>query len=169
LSNASVTTNLGSSILISIYSSGMISWRIWRIWRISRSFSRLSEGPQLTFFLAILVESAALQTATTICVLATFQFESSGQVIVSRIASAILGISTVLIHARIGLGWGHDANRQSKSRFNPTRVNFTQSSHSTPAHELDDGPAKGQSLTTDIIQYNTMLLREGPIGYPYYM
>ncbi|KAJ7471983.1 hypothetical protein FB451DRAFT_1399281 [Mycena latifolia] len=86
--------------------------------------------------LAILVESAALQTATTIGILVTFHFELVGQVIWAGAAPAIFGISTVLIHARIGLGWAHEADRQIGS--NPTRINFAIHDTLEVEHELED-------------------------------
>ncbi|KAJ6552038.1 hypothetical protein DFH09DRAFT_1167758, partial [Mycena vulgaris] len=136
LTNGWVTTNLVLSIMISTYSSGMI-W--WKILRISRGLNRLSEhiggGIQLTSLLAILVESAALQTTTSIGILVTFQVGFVGQTVLAGIAPAVFGISTVLIHARIGLGWAHDPDRQIGS--NPTRINFA-GNKALEEHELED-------------------------------
>ncbi|KAF7358152.1 hypothetical protein MVEN_00863400 [Mycena venus] len=73
--------------------------------------------------LAILVESAVLQTATAIGMLASFQYKwGAGEFIWTGIAPAIFGISTVLIHARIGLGWAHDSERSPPVNVKPTRV-----------------------------------------------
>ncbi|KAJ7102881.1 hypothetical protein C8R44DRAFT_808694 [Mycena epipterygia] len=123
LSNGWVTTVLVSSIVISMYSSVMISWKICRI---SKTLNRLSEhisgGMRLTSVLAILIESAVLQTVATIAILISFQIGFVGQLVWDGIAPVIFGISTVLIHVRIGLGWAHDADGQANS--NPTRIHF---------------------------------------------
>ncbi|KAJ6621850.1 hypothetical protein B0H10DRAFT_1945108 [Mycena sp. CBHHK59/15] len=118
LSNGWVTTDLVSSILHDILENIADKQR--------------SHAPQSV--LAILVESAALQTSTTIGVLVTSQVGFVGQVVWMGIAPAILGISTVLIHARIGLGWAHESDRQTKS--NPTRINFAVNEALEEEHEL---------------------------------
>jgi len=78
---------------------------------------------RLTSLLAILVESAVLQTATAIGMLASFQYKwGAGEFIWTGIAPALFGISTVLIHARIGLGWAHDSERSTRGSVKPTKV-----------------------------------------------
>ncbi|KAJ6552037.1 hypothetical protein DFH09DRAFT_600908 [Mycena vulgaris] len=140
LSNGWVTTHLVVSILISTYSSGMISWKIWRIRKALNILSdHISGVTPLTSVLAILVESAALQTITSIGILVTFHVGFIGQVVCSGNAAAIFGISTVLIHARIGLGWAHQPDRQNGS--NPTRINFAVN-EVLEAHELEDRSRK---------------------------
>ncbi|KAJ7102886.1 hypothetical protein C8R44DRAFT_808706 [Mycena epipterygia] len=135
LSNGWVTTALVSSIVISMYSSAMISWKICRI---SKALNRLSEhlsgGMRLTSVLAILVESAVLQSVATIAILISFQFGFVGQLVWEGIAPVIFGISTILIHVRIGLGWAHDADGQANS--NPTRIHFA-ANELEEEHELE--------------------------------
>ncbi|KAK6981565.1 hypothetical protein R3P38DRAFT_2578199 [Favolaschia claudopus] len=64
--------------------------------------------------LSIFVESALLQTAVTIGMLVSFQYKLlAGEFISTGIAPALFGISTVLIHARIGLGWTEEASQAS--------------------------------------------------------
>ncbi|KAJ7021556.1 hypothetical protein C8F04DRAFT_1273519 [Mycena alexandri] len=96
LSNGWLTAKLVASILISAYSSAAISWRIWRIRHA-------------------LQKTAVLQTATTIGMLVSFQYKwLAGEFISTGIAPALFGVSTVLIHARIGLGWAHESERNLK-------------------------------------------------------
>ncbi|KAF8217357.1 hypothetical protein K438DRAFT_1926112 [Mycena galopus ATCC 62051] len=92
------------SLVTSLYSTTFIAFRILKFDRKPLTNS------SLTFFLVILVESAALQTfwlvlaATTIIASGSnLQFPAAGSFPV------ILGISNVLIHARIGLGWSHES------------------------------------------------------------
>ncbi|KAJ7471980.1 hypothetical protein FB451DRAFT_312116 [Mycena latifolia] len=137
LANPWVTTNLVLSILISTYSSAVLSWKIRGISRgLKRLTQHISGGAPLTSILAILVESAALQTTTTMGILVTFHVGFVGQVVWEGAAPAIFGISTVLIHARIGLGWAHEADRQIGS--NPTRINFAINDTLEAEHELED-------------------------------
>ncbi|KAJ7688977.1 hypothetical protein B0H17DRAFT_1135271 [Mycena rosella] len=87
--------------------------------------------------LAILVESAAIQMATAIGALITFQVGFVGVIAWSGISPAVLGISTVLIHARIGLGWAHEPDYHIGS--NPTRINFAGNDALQGAeHELEN-------------------------------
>ncbi|KAJ7037111.1 hypothetical protein C8F04DRAFT_1257340 [Mycena alexandri] len=96
LSNGWLIAKLVTSILISTYSSAAISWRIWQIRHA-------------------LQKTAVLQTATTIGMLASFQYKwLAGEFISTGIAPALFGVSTVLIHARIGLGWAHESERNLK-------------------------------------------------------
>jgi len=122
LSNGWLTAKLVASILISTYSSAAISCRIWRI---RRALQKTSEHMRLTSLLAILVESAVLQTATAIGMLASFQYKwGAGEFVWTGIAPAVFGVSTVLIHARIGLGWAHTSERPPPVNCNvkPTMV-----------------------------------------------
>ncbi|CAK5277839.1 unnamed protein product [Mycena citricolor] len=120
LSNPWVSSALTASILISSYSTGTIWWKIWRTNKAVKQFSaKMSAGMKLTSILAIIVESAAIQTVTAIALLVTFENEFIGQVIFVGIGPAILGISTVLIHVRIGLGLAvHEPETHSKASSN---------------------------------------------------
>lgn len=66
---------------------------------------------------------------TTIALLISFQFGFVGQSVWEGITPVIFGISTVLIHVRIGLGWAHDSDGQANS--NSTRIHFA-------ANELEE-------------------------------
>ncbi|KAJ7229913.1 hypothetical protein GGX14DRAFT_383873 [Mycena pura] len=68
-------------------------------------------GRTLMSVLTILVESAAIQTSTLLCVLVTFKLGSIALVGFLGTAPAILAISTILIHVRVGLGWAHNSDR----------------------------------------------------------
>ncbi|KAJ7207844.1 hypothetical protein GGX14DRAFT_454555 [Mycena pura] len=118
----------------------MISWKIRRI---TRALNRLSEGIDggvpLMSVVAIIAESAALQTAMTIGALVTHKVGFVGQVVFSGNGPVVLGISTILIHARIGLGWAHGSDADGAAS-NLTRISFA----ATPeeAQELDDRRGK---------------------------
>jgi hypothetical protein len=68
------------------------------------------------------INNSPARRMTTVALLVTFQIGFVGQVIWAGIAPAMLGISTMLIHARIGLGWAHEAERNVGS--NSTRIVF---------------------------------------------
>jgi hypothetical protein len=58
--------------------------------------------------------------------LASFQYKwGAGEFIWTGIAPSLFGVSTVLIHARIGLGWTHDSQRSPPSNIKPTTVRFS--------------------------------------------
>ncbi|KAJ6477037.1 hypothetical protein C8R45DRAFT_1008625 [Mycena sanguinolenta] len=111
LSNGWLTAKLVASILISTYSSAMIAYKVWRVRKAlqGKLSQQISHGMRLTSLLAILVESAILQTATAITMLVSFQCNwEAGEFIFTGIAASVFGVSTVLIHSRIGLGWAHE-------------------------------------------------------------
>ncbi|KAJ7742989.1 hypothetical protein B0H14DRAFT_2637528 [Mycena olivaceomarginata] len=97
------------SLLSSLYSTSFIGWRILKFnWKTTSDSG-------LMFFLAILVESAALQTIWLIISAATLLAGSHVEFIATVGFPAILSISNLLIHARIGLGWSQEsADAQQK-------------------------------------------------------
>ncbi|KAJ7207848.1 hypothetical protein GGX14DRAFT_634188 [Mycena pura] len=142
LSNPWVTTSLVTSMVlvfaptISAYSTGMISWKILRITRaLNRLLDRIDGGVPLMSILAIIVESAALHMAITISTLVTYHVGFVGQVVFSGISPVVIGISTILIHARSGLGWAHGSGSDGAAS-NPTRIGFATSPEGSL--ELDD-------------------------------
>ncbi|KAJ7486664.1 hypothetical protein FB451DRAFT_1227742, partial [Mycena latifolia] len=110
-----MATSFSLSLLTTIYSTTFIVLRITRATVKAKSASE----SRLMSFLAILVESAALQmfwlTFTAITMFAT----SDAEFIASDTLPAIIGISNLLIHARVGLGWSPDSTPQYKVQ--PTR------------------------------------------------
>ncbi|KAJ7742740.1 hypothetical protein DFH07DRAFT_39849 [Mycena maculata] len=145
LANGWVTTSLVSSIVISVYSSAMISWKIWWARRALGGLSvHFIGGIRPMFFLAVLVESAALQTAASIALLAGFQIGFiAQQLVVQHLAPAIFGISTVLIHARIGLGWAYEPSGQSTSVDISARITFA-------AAPSDAYPSRGEEHALEV-------------------
>ncbi|KAJ7207849.1 hypothetical protein GGX14DRAFT_634189 [Mycena pura] len=130
---------------INVYSTAMISWRIRRVTQALRSLTdesaRSDGGMPLMSILAIIAESAALQTylhfaaqlrfydslnlrrTVTVGALVTYHIGFVEQVGFSGISPVIFGISTVLIHARIGLGWAYGSDADG-SISNPTWASF---------------------------------------------
>ncbi|KAJ7432548.1 hypothetical protein B0H11DRAFT_796627 [Mycena galericulata] len=129
-SNGWVSTALVFSIVISAYSSAMISRKIWRTRRAVGSLrlsTQVSGGVQPWSFLAIVVESAALQTTASLALLVTFESGNNTDVLWLPISPAIFGISTVLIHARVGLGWAYAG--QHDAGGTPSRITFALNTH----------------------------------------
>nr|GAT57345.1 predicted protein [Mycena chlorophos] len=127
LSNGWLTCKLVASIVISLYSSVMIFIRILRVQRaFGGRLANQNGSVQLTSLLGILVESAALQLAVAILLLLSFQLKwLAGEYISTGTAGAAFAITTVLIHARIGLGWTKEDSLSGASSSNPpSRINF---------------------------------------------
>ncbi|KAJ7349868.1 hypothetical protein DFH08DRAFT_125811 [Mycena albidolilacea] len=102
-------TAFALSLLANLYSTGFIIYRIWKVTKVkSASESRL------TWFVSILVESAALQTLWLIFAAMTLFSRSDLDFIATDNFPAILGISNTLIHARVGLGWSQGAGVEHK-------------------------------------------------------
>ncbi|KAJ7257783.1 hypothetical protein C8J57DRAFT_545190 [Mycena rebaudengoi] len=100
LSKPWVASGFISSFLTNAYSTSLIAFRI-------RKFTRVNSGSEsrLLDILAILVESAALQTFWLVFSFMTQLAESDVEFIFTDSFPVILGISNLLIHARVGLGW----------------------------------------------------------------
>ncbi|KAF7300614.1 Alpha-aminoadipate reductase Lys1p [Mycena chlorophos] len=115
ISNPWVTSMLATSLLVSVYCTGSIAWRILYVRRGLKPGSRIESGNSLISVLSIIVESAALQMASTISLLITYQIRFVGLVVFNGSMPVLLAISTVLIYARIGLGWAHGESKAEYS------------------------------------------------------
>ncbi|KAF7353311.1 hypothetical protein MSAN_01519100 [Mycena sanguinolenta] len=97
-----VATGFVLSLLTSVYCTGFIAYRILKF------NVRSTTNSGLTFFLAILVESVALQTFWLIFTSTTNLASSSVEFLTLDTFPVILCISNLLIHARVGLGWSSE-------------------------------------------------------------
>ncbi|KAJ6484065.1 hypothetical protein C8R45DRAFT_1099226 [Mycena sanguinolenta] len=105
-SNPWVTSSLVSSLVVSGYSTGMISFKVTRMSRSIRTITGSTQaGKPLRRVLAIIVESAVLQTIMTTAILVSFQIGLLAQAILEALQPVVFGISVLLIHLRVGLGW----------------------------------------------------------------
>ncbi|KAJ7474167.1 hypothetical protein FB451DRAFT_1466726 [Mycena latifolia] len=110
LSNPWVTMSIVSTLVISAYSSGMIIYKIWGMSRTIRTLTGSSSaGKRLMRLLAIIIESSLLQTTMTVCTLISFQIGLLVQSVFTALQPVVFGISVVLIHARVGLGWAKES------------------------------------------------------------
>ncbi|KAJ6451268.1 hypothetical protein C8R45DRAFT_883357 [Mycena sanguinolenta] len=103
----------------------------------ARNFS--SRNQPLLSVLAIIVESAAIYTIWTIFFIATYQSQSNLQFIAVDCWPAITGISCMLIHVRIGMGWAQmEGERPSTlpgTQLEPIAVNITRVRHTSMSFE----------------------------------
>ncbi|KAJ6558314.1 hypothetical protein B0H19DRAFT_1261837 [Mycena capillaripes] len=121
LSNAWAATTLVASLVISVYSSGMIFWKISRIASQFETLEgQISGGGRLMSAVAIIIESAGIQTSVTITLLIVFESGFEAADVLTGIGPAVFGISTVLIHARVGLGWATQQRDSMSSRQGQT-------------------------------------------------
>lgn len=90
--------NLGTNIVVTI----LISYRIWTTSRLTRA---LGDGKVIIKVIAIVVESAALQTMwmVTYSILHVLRSDASYMVLYSL--PPISGITSSLVNVRVGLGW----------------------------------------------------------------
>ncbi|KAJ7485084.1 hypothetical protein B0H11DRAFT_2018081 [Mycena galericulata] len=105
------------SLLINVYSTGFIAFRISRVNAV-----KVTSDSRLMSFLSIVVESAGLQTFWLGFSAVTIFASSDAEFIASDTFPAVIGIANLLIHARVGLGWsaaspgshaGHTAQEKS--------------------------------------------------------
>ncbi|KAF7290693.1 hypothetical protein MIND_01309600 [Mycena indigotica] len=146
LSNPWVTTALSTSIMISVYSTVIISWKILRVARVVKLHrAEPSTTTSLTTALVSMAESAALQTAATITLLVTYQIGIVVQVIFNGIVPVIAGISTVLIYARVGLGWAYGGSEvmDPGQRSTELRISFAPAL-TLPLDDINTGGEVGR-------------------------
>ncbi|KAJ6539966.1 hypothetical protein DFH09DRAFT_67353 [Mycena vulgaris] len=99
-----IVTGFIFSLITIIYSTGFIAFRISRATRVK------SASPSgLMSFLVILVESAALQAFWLTFAGFSILADSAVDFIATDTFPVIIGISNLLIHARVGLGWSQDS------------------------------------------------------------
>ncbi|KAF7329122.1 hypothetical protein MKEN_00172700 [Mycena kentingensis (nom. inval.)] len=149
LSNPWVTTSLATSILLSLYSTVMIWLKLLRVKKAAKEVALIhlqpvGGGMSVASILANIAESAALQTAVTIAMLVTYRMGFVGQVVFNGISPALLGISTVIIYARVGLGWAYGVDLGEDGSANgghvATRISFARPvSRTTALGEADAG------------------------------
>jgi len=110
------------SFLANLYSTGRIIFRICMVTK-----AKSASESRLTWFLSILVESAALQTSWFTFLAITGFLGSDMQFIALDNFPVILAISNTLIHARVGLGWSPPSAVQAPAQA--PHPNHTQNSH----------------------------------------
>ncbi|KAJ6461689.1 hypothetical protein C8R45DRAFT_1027744 [Mycena sanguinolenta] len=115
-----ITSDTVFTLCTNVYSTAFIAWRLWSQGRALKHYG----GPNVKSVLIIIVESAALYTVWTTFFLASYLSRSNLQFIVVDCWPAMTGISCMLIHARVGLGWA-----QKEGRFVSSAPNATGSNH----------------------------------------
>ncbi|KAJ6483078.1 hypothetical protein DFH09DRAFT_1292059 [Mycena vulgaris] len=129
LSNPWETSYLVSSLVISVYSTGSTS-----------------AGRRLRKVLVIMVESAVLQTTMTVGILVSFQIGLLVQAVFIGLAPVIFGISVLLVHLRVGLGWTNDSNLAgSGSTENSLNLSRVSMRRGTREYDLELGKVTSSS------------------------
>ncbi|KAJ7509511.1 hypothetical protein B0H11DRAFT_1251332 [Mycena galericulata] len=110
------------SLITNMYSTAFI------VVRISRATEKnAASGSHLMSFLAILVESAALQTVWFSFTAVTLFASSDAEYIASDCFPVIIGIANLLIQARVGLGWSQDTvivKLKESGKYSPRQGNM---------------------------------------------
>ncbi|KAF7305452.1 hypothetical protein HMN09_00797900 [Mycena chlorophos] len=99
--------------------------------------NRIESGNSLMTVLSTMVESAALQVASIIGQLITFRIRVVGLIVFSGSMPVLLSISTVLIYARIGLGWAY-ASGESSPPQNLLPIRFVRPVQTDSEVKLDN-------------------------------
>ncbi|KAJ7114664.1 hypothetical protein C8R43DRAFT_961275 [Mycena crocata] len=106
-----VMTGFVFSAMTNLYSTGLIAFRIRKF-----ASAKLVSESRLLGILSIFVESAALQTLWLIFTAFTTLTSNFGFIATDNFP-VILGISNLLIHARVGLGWAStEASANGRAR-----------------------------------------------------
>ncbi|KAJ7030411.1 hypothetical protein C8F04DRAFT_1113532 [Mycena alexandri] len=133
VSSTSVNVNFVSSLIINIYSTGMIIFEMGRTSRAIRTITgSRGAGKGLRKVLAIFVESAVLQTTMTISNLIAFHYNPPLSAALTALQPLVFGISICLIHVRVGLGWTTERNQPQG-----ITLNMVEQEAPTPTKEDD--------------------------------
>ncbi|KAF8140680.1 hypothetical protein K438DRAFT_1785513 [Mycena galopus ATCC 62051] len=109
-------------------------------WISVYSTGSTSAGKRLKKVLVIMVESAVLQTTMTIGILVSFQIGLLLQAVLIPLQPVISGISVLLIHLRVGLGWTNDSNLTgSASTENSLNLSRVSMRRGTREYDLELG------------------------------
>ncbi|KAJ6544156.1 hypothetical protein B0H19DRAFT_1238672 [Mycena capillaripes] len=134
-----ITTNLVASLVLS---------------RILQPFAYpLSGRHRLISILVIMIESAALQTAMNLALLLAFHIGGAVEpnFILKGVQAVVLGMSSVLIYARIGLGWTQENPSASSGTTNPSSISFTLNvARNRDAEQIDLGDCSRDISETEL-------------------
>lgn len=100
----------------------------------------------------------------TILILVSFQLGLSSQMVFSGVGAVVYGISTMLIHARVRLGWAYNSRTASVDRVesNPTRVVFEVARSGESASEgMEQRGSEGRKRDSDGCELGTDFDRKG--------
>ncbi|KAJ7325840.1 hypothetical protein DFH08DRAFT_816917 [Mycena albidolilacea] len=90
----------------------------WRLWNQSHGIQPYGGGPSLISVLSIIIESAALYTAWGIIFFVAYQSRSNLQFVAVDCWPTITGISCMLIHVRVELGWAQTGSTLTRTSAN---------------------------------------------------
>ncbi|KAF7299449.1 hypothetical protein MIND_00894800 [Mycena indigotica] len=150
-----ITSDAVFTLSTNIYSTGFITWRILKSSRAIKPF--VGDTSNLMSVLGIIVESAALYTTWSLFFFVTYQSGSNLQFNAVDCWPVMSGISCMLIHVRVGLGWAHKAESTGNLKSTGVvssgiqrpgvAVNISRAVHATrdydlPLDELDGSQSK---------------------------
>ncbi|KZT63170.1 hypothetical protein DAEQUDRAFT_185255 [Daedalea quercina L-15889] len=98
-----ITSDCVFSFVTNLYCSVLIAWRVWRTTVSAPAYG----GPNIMGALAIIIESAAIQSVWNLFFFITYQVKSNLQFTTIDMWVPICGISLTLINLRVSLGWAH--------------------------------------------------------------
>ncbi|KAH9915758.1 uncharacterized protein B0H18DRAFT_89867 [Fomitopsis serialis] len=106
-----ITSDCVFSFVTNVYCSLLIAWRVWRTTVSAPAYG----GPNIMGALAIIIESAAIQSVWNLFFFITYQAKSNLQFTTIDMWVPICGISLTLINLRVSLGWAHQAHISGSS------------------------------------------------------
>ncbi|TFY63341.1 hypothetical protein EVJ58_g3307 [Rhodofomes roseus] len=139
-----ITSDCVFSFVTNLYCSLLIAWRVWRTTVSAPAYG----GPNIMGALAIIIESAAIQSAWNLFFFITYQAKSNLQFTTIDMWVPICGISLTLINLRVSLGWaakGHISGASTGPRlttqvrsFESTNQSYAMRSLAVDVTQLDD-------------------------------
>ncbi|KAJ7464986.1 hypothetical protein B0H11DRAFT_2050418, partial [Mycena galericulata] len=150
-----ITSDAVFTLCTNLYSTGLISWRIWNMGRVIQPYS----GRNLKSVLSIVIESAAIYTAWSLFFFASYQSQSNLQFIAVDCWPAVSGISCMLIHVRVGLGWAQKGGPTSTGATStlaavppqPFAVTITRAVHTNNDSEYQLEDLSGRRDKRDMV------------------
>ncbi|KZT73701.1 hypothetical protein DAEQUDRAFT_703475 [Daedalea quercina L-15889] len=128
-----ITSDCVFTFTTNVYCSLLIAFRIWR----TRVATQMYGGANIMGALAIIIESAALQSSWNLIFFVTYQVKSNIQFTTCDLWAPICGISLTLINLRVALGWAQKAHQSASSGL-PRGVSAVSQARSY-ASNIDQG------------------------------
>ncbi|KAJ7264123.1 hypothetical protein B0H12DRAFT_1201218 [Mycena haematopus] len=115
-----ITSDTVFTLCTNLYSTSLISWYIWKNSRVIQPYG----APNLKAVLGIVIEMTARFQILGNFFFAAYQSQSNLQFIIVDCLASVTGISCMLIHVRVGLGWAQQGSQTGFSAPSASHQHF---------------------------------------------
>ncbi|KAI0729490.1 hypothetical protein C8Q72DRAFT_777826 [Fomitopsis betulina] len=146
-----ITSDCVFSFVTNLYCSLLIAWRVWRTTVSAPAYG----GPNIMGALAIIIESAAIQSMWNLFFFITYQVKSNLQFTTIDMWVPVCGISLTLINLRVSLGWaaGGSVSGSSGPRLSTHGRSFETTNQSYAMRSLVVNVTQTEEVDEEVPRY----------------